>query len=412
MSRIAIVSSGFPPTGGGGVAAAHFNLYGVLRRLGHDVRLYTFLDDPRAPVPPGGGVVRTGRPPRWITDPLHRLFRRFVLRPGDTRTGEAYTALIGALSGWAALRKTRPFAPEILIVSDHGAPSALASRPPGCAVVFVSHHNSARLLEEPLIGRHCVRDARLAVRAEQRAIRGADVVVCPSHYMRDMFRRTYTFQGPVHVIPNVVDLEFVASVPVTDLRHGHGLGRETPIVYIPSAGSRVKGGAYVFEIVRRLAAAHPGEIAFFLSGAIPAQLSRELEFLPKNARVIAPGPLPYEANVGSVKACDLCVSPTLMENFGMALVEAQACGLPVVAFDVGGNRDVVDDGATGHLVPFMDIQALIDRSRDLLADPRGRRRMGDRGRARVETRLAPDGLARAYVDAALAARSPGGGPAA
>jgi glycosyltransferase involved in cell wall biosynthesis len=362
MSRIAILSSGFPPTGRGGVAAAHINLYAALR---------------------------------------------VVLRPGESRTGQTYDVLVGALSGWAALRKVRAFAPEILIVSDHGAPSALGPRLPGCTVVFVSHHNSARFAAEPLIRPYSARDTRLAVRAEQRAVGRADVVVCPSHYMRDMFLRTYTFSGPVHVIPNVVDLDLVGSAAARDLRREHGLGRGTPVVYIPSAGSRLKGSAYVFEVVRRIAAAHESEIAFFLSGPIPSPLARELEFLPKNARVIAPGRLAYEQNLGYVKASDLCVSPTLVESFGMALVEAQACGLPVVAFDVGGNRDVVEDTVTGMLVPFMDLEALLEGALRLLRDAGARGRAAEAARARTRDRFAPDAVAAAYVEAARE-RAPGG----
>lgn len=401
MSRIALLSPGYPPTGGGGVAAAQFNLHQALLGLGHDARVFTFADDARAPVPPDGRVVRTGGPPQWLARPAYGVFRSLVLRPRGARAGQSYSVFVSAPSARMALRKIRPFAPEVLIVTDHGAPSALFPRLPGCRVVFVSHHNSARFLEEPLLGPYSVRDARLAVRAEQRAVRGADVVVCPSHYMRDTFRRTYRFGGPVHVIPNVVDLPFVDGVAAADLRMDHGLGRHAPLVYIPAAGGRLKGSAYVFELVRRIAAAHADEVGFLLSGAIPTTLARELEFLPKNARVIAPGRLPYAANVAAMKACDLCVSPTLIENFGMALVEAQACGVPVVTFDVGGNADVVEDGVTGVLVPFLDVEALLAGALGLLRDAPARREMGHAARARALERFAPDRVARAYVDAAM-----------
>lgn len=407
--RIAILSSGFPPTGGGGVAAAHFNLYNALRGLGHDARVFTFGDDVSAPVPPGGGVVRSGPLPAWIIGPLYDMARWLWLRGERGRAFQLSDTFLAVPAGRRAFGRIRRFRPELLIVPDHGAPSAWFGRIPGCTVLFVSHHNAMRFLEEPLIGPFSIPDARLAHRIERRALRRADGAVCPSESMREAFLRTYAFPGPVRVIPNLIDLATLARVAPADPRAEHGLAPGSPVVYVPSAGSPFKGSRYVFEIVRRLALGLGGEIGFYLSGRIDPVLARELEHLPDNARVIAPGRLPYEANIARVKACDLCVSPTLVESFGMALAEAQACGLPCVSFDVGGNRDVVEEGATGHRVPLLDIEALLARSLALLADAPKRRDMGARGRKRVETRFDPDALARAYLEAAEAARSSGGG---
>jgi glycosyltransferase involved in cell wall biosynthesis len=75
-------------------------------------------------------------------------------------------------------------------------------------------------------------------------------------------------------------------------------------------------------------------------------------------------------------AMDLFVLPSWREGFPRAAMEAAASGLPVVASDVRGCRQVVDDGVTGLLVPVRDAAALTDAIRSLGADPERRGALG------------------------------------
>src|SRR5216117_2362901 len=72
------------------------------------------------------------------------------------------------------------------------------------------------------------------------------------------------------------------------------------------------------------------------------------------------------------------------EGFGISLVEASACGLPVVAGDSGGIPEAVRDGETGLLVPSEEPAAFADAISRLLADAALARRLGDNGRRAVE----------------------------
>jgi len=83
-------------------------------------------------------------------------------------------------------------------------------------------------------------------------------------------------------------------------------------------------------------------------------------------------------------AMDLFVLATYREGFPRAAMEAAAMGLPVVATDVRGCRQVVDDGVTGTLVPVRDAGALAGAIAALARDPSTRRRMG--AAARVKAR--------------------------
>jgi glycosyltransferase involved in cell wall biosynthesis len=77
------------------------------------------------------------------------------------------------------------------------------------------------------------------------------------------------------------------------------------------------------------------------------------------------------------------VLPSLDEGFGVAVLEAMASGLPVVASDVGGLRELVQDGQTGFLVPPNDVNQLADKLLFLLDDPDLRMRMGIAARSRA-----------------------------
>jgi glycosyltransferase involved in cell wall biosynthesis len=98
-------------------------------------------------------------------------------------------------------------------------------------------------------------------------------------------------------------------------------------------------------------------------------------------RMLFPG---FETDVpGMLSALDVYVCSSITEGLSLALVEASAAGLPIVATNVGGNSEVVEDGVTGVLVGAgkpAPLTAAIDR---LLRDPIGRRRMGEAARARA-----------------------------
>lgn len=79
--------------------------------------------------------------------------------------------------------------------------------------------------------------------------------------------------------------------------------------------------------------------------------------------------------------CTLAVFPSVYrEGLPRFLLEAQAAGKPVVAYDVRGSRDAIENGRTGLLVPPADVDAFCQAAQRLLADEDLRRRLGEAGR--------------------------------
>ena len=97
-------------------------------------------------------------------------------------------------------------------------------------------------------------------------------------------------------------------------------------------------------------------------------------------------------------AADIACLPSRREGFGVALIEAGACGLPVLAARLYGTRDAVVEGETGLLHEPGDIADLGAKLAALAADPALRRRLGEAGRARAEAHFRQDAAVQALLD--------------
>jgi glycosyltransferase involved in cell wall biosynthesis len=95
-------------------------------------------------------------------------------------------------------------------------------------------------------------------------------------------------------------------------------------------------------------------------------------------------------------AFDLTVLTSESEGCSIMILESFFSGLPVVVTDVGGNRELVEEGENGYLVSDWDEEAFVERVARLLGDKELRARMGRKGRERVLARHALPAVAEAY----------------
>ena len=184
------------------------------------------------------------------------------------------------------------------------------------------------------------------------------------------FKQVYPFSGPLHEIPNLIDIHLMHSIEPGDIRHKLGLRDSDPLVYVPGAGSAFKGKTFVAEIVSEIAAHFKDQpIGFYLAGAIPPDLKGELQDTPKNAKLYDQEQLPYLEHLRNVKCCNLGVSPTIVESYGMAILEAQCLGIPMVVFARQATPEVIQEGKNGYLTPAFDIDQIVDKSIAILKNP-------------------------------------------
>jgi glycosyltransferase involved in cell wall biosynthesis len=145
-------------------------------------------------------------------------------------------------------------------------------------------------------------------------------------------------------------------------------------------------------------------------------LLEQLSLLPELGKVIVLAfgegavPVPDRLNVrfaGEIRdrcdlarllaAADVFVSASLMETYGLTLVEAMACGTPVVAFRVGGIPEAAPGGQAAILCPPQDGAALIEAINKLRDSPQLRKNLGEAGRETVRVRNAASSFANAFA---------------
>jgi glycosyltransferase involved in cell wall biosynthesis len=147
------------------------------------------------------------------------------------------------------------------------------------------------------------------------------------------------------------------------------------------------------------------EWRLLIVGAGPASEAVRTAFAPLGKRVRFAGSVPSDDLKQFYRAADLYVWPAIKEAFGMALIEAQAAGLPVIAGRSGGVPAVVADGETGLLPPEGDRAAFADAVGSLLEDTERRHAMSAAAMRRAETKH-DIAVAAAFVDRHLKTLAP------
>jgi len=363
----------------GGIATAHANLFSALRKAGWHAKAFAYQD--------ANDSDSETETRRCQSEILVQGIRRschlaLALLNPLRQSYQLADALMGAIAGRRIAGPLARFRPAIIIAPDKGCPLAFVAKPPGARVIWISHHNPMRILGMDASPPLSALDAKLAVGIESRGLKKADLVLCPSRDMREQFLRTYRFDGPVEILPNLLsgDVEAVATV-APSLRLLLRLPGDVPLFYLPGAGTNAKGGRFLAPLLAELGRRFPAA-GVFVSGPLENAHLAALGSAPANVRVFSPGALPYAENLARVRECDVALSPALLESFGMALLEAAWLGLPVAAFAVGGIPDIIgrsDSGRNGETVPVADVGRLCDAGEALLRQLRS----GELTRAQV-----------------------------
>ncbi|MCF6211558.1 MAG: glycosyltransferase family 4 protein [Gammaproteobacteria bacterium] len=175
--------------------------------------------------------------------------------------------------------------------------------------------------------------------------------------------------------------------------HELGLAGEGPVLAVVAQLIARKGHRYLLEVLPGILDAVPGvQVVFFGRGPLEMALRTEVERAGLTEQVHFAG---FRDDLEHLLPClDLVVHPAEMEGLGVSLLQAAACGVPIVAFPAGGIPEIVREGENGYLLPVGDVEGLRDRIIELLQAPERMREMGRCGRALVEREFSIDSMVR------------------
>lgn len=200
----------------------------------------------------------------------------------------------------------------------------------------------------------------------------------------------------IRVISNGVDTSlFRPLCKRRALRTSFGLPIDRFIIGNVARLDPVKNHALILRALKRLQAGpNPPLLLLVGEGSQKAVLEKEIATLGLSEDVCLYG---YSDRVPELLNCmDVYLQSSFYEGFSNTVLEAMSCGLPIVATDTGGTRDLFDEGQEGYFVQPSDDQALASRILQLQADTRLCRTIGDRARQRAVDNFSVQTMVRNY----------------
>ncbi|MDA1315275.1 MAG: N-acetyl-alpha-D-glucosaminyl L-malate synthase BshA [Acidobacteria bacterium] len=227
------------------------------------------------------------------------------------------------------------------------------------------------------------------------AIERSPGVTTISEYLRKRTIDVFGVKNAIRVIPNFVNCDLYQVVEDAALRADYASPHEKILMHLSNLRP-VKRPLDCVRILARLVEHVPARLLIVGEGperGAAESLARELgvedrvEFLGKQLKV---APL--------LALADLFLLPSEMEGFGLAALEAMACGVPTVASNVGGVPELITHSVDGMLCPVGDIDTMAQACRDLLSDPERYKTVAGAARQTALTRFCASKIIPLYED--------------
>lgn len=197
--------------------------------------------------------------------------------------------------------------------------------------------------------------------AESEVIACSDVITANSvSEMRQLTRLYGAHPRHLEVVVPGVDPALFSTGSRRGAKRALGAG-DAPMLLFVGRIQPLKGVDIAAETLAALSTSHPRARLVVVGGASGVNGHEQLRKLDEIAqargiqgRISRVAPQPHHLLSTYYRAADVCLVPSRSESFGLVALEAAACGLPVVASDVGGLRTLVDHGRTGYRIAARD----------------------------------------------------------
>jgi D-inositol-3-phosphate glycosyltransferase len=360
--RIAHLTATFPPYPGG-AGNTCFQFARRQAELGHHVEVFTAPAD--GEIPDSGGAI------------VHRI-------PPALAIGNApLIPRLARLSGFDVLHLHYPFIfGSELVLAGRLRPSARAT----ALLVHYKNRLVGRGARGALFGAYEHTVSPLLVRSADRVC-----VLSRDHAESVPYLRRALGHTPERMVemPNGVDTEAFAPGPdAAGTRPALGIPDDAVVAAFVATLDRAHHFKRLDLAIEAVARAGNERLHLLVAGGgeLLDGYRTRAQAAGVGERVHLLGAVPHARLPDMLRGADLMLLTTEPpESFGIVLIEAMACGLPVVATEYPGVRAVLDPGANGALVPRGDVDAIAAGLRSMVEiGEQGRRRFGEAGRAKAE----------------------------
>lgn len=236
-----------------------------------------------------------------------------------------------------------------------------------------------RAYSSPLQNIHYATDLRLWTRL---AVKRARIITAVSDFTAHLAQRDLNILHPIRVIYNGIDVDrFTPGLSSTS--------RKELRVFFSGNLTHRKGAHWLPDIARRL----KKNINIYYTQGLRTRNALQVE-----PGLHAVGSIPFEQMADRYREMDILLLPTVREGCSLSVLEAMACGLPVVASDCSSLLEQIDQGKGGFLCPVGDVAAFAKKINILADSPRLRKEMGEYNRAKVEKMFTVDRMVNEYKD--------------
>jgi glycosyltransferase involved in cell wall biosynthesis len=214
------------------------------------------------------------------------------------------------------------------------------------------------------------------------SVRLASVITAVSRYTAELVSNELQLGARLRIIYNGIDeTRFTPN-------HAGKPGKSVRVLFCGNLSSR-KGADLLPDIARQL---DPGIELLYTTGL------RSGHRLPDSPALKCVGSIAHEIMPELYNSVDMLLFPTVREGLSLAVLEAMACGLPIITTDCASMPELVDDASGGYLCPAGDAPAFAARINELANMPMLRKEMSAYNRARIETDFTRTRMIREYLD--------------
>ena len=249
------------------------------------------------------------------------------------------------------------------IVHAHNIPSALAMRNVSGKKVLSLHGIFSQQVDQL----HGKTTSNISEKFEKDALTWADAITVIS---KEAFEHYTNLGFKVHQVSNAID---ISSMPQQEDRKF-----KNQIIFAGRL-SKEKGITTLLEVTKKL----PAEINLIILGSGPEE-KKVQEVIKSKKNIHFFGYQSKENTIQMIRGSDVLIQPSLVEGISSTIIEAMACQTPIIASDVGGNKELIEHDKTGILIDPNDSESLLKEILDLISNKEKCNKLVENGKKFVE----------------------------